>query len=425
MGKFETLLIELEKYKKHLSGYEAENDWESIARPEQLMPEGDWFGWLIMAGRGFGKTRTGSQAIKKMAMSGDYKRICLIGETYDQTRSIMVEGESGILNVHSKADGVKYYRSNRQIVWPNGASATCFSGQDFEALRGPQFDCVWVDELAKFENAEKTWDQLMFCLRLGKAPKIIITTTPRPKKIIYDLVKRKDFHLTKGSTLANSKNLSKDFIKMIKEQYQNTKLGKQEIEGDLLSLDDSAIWQYSDFSYVQEDLTPQDFSKMRIIIAADPAITSNKESDETGIIVAGKIDDKYYILEDASGIMKPEFWAKKVEDLFHKYKAEKAFVEVNQGGDVLMTMLKQATNIPWESVRAKESKIARAESISVLYKNKKVKHVHGLQKLEEQMINAHVNFADDRLDAATWALRSLIEMKEEKKDELTFDCWAC
>lgn len=416
------LLQVLNGEKKRRNEDEEEIDWETNARPEQKAPEGSWFGWLIMAGRGFGKTRTGAETIKKMVLSGEYKRICLLGETYEQVRSIMVEGESGLLAVHSDKTRPVFKMKKRELIWPNGSIATCYSAEDYEALRGPQFDCAWIDELAKFDNAEKMWDQLMFCLRLGKAPRVIITTTPRPRKIMYDLLKRKDIHLTQGSTFDNAKNLAPDFLNMLKNQYVETKLGKQEIDGKLVSQDTNALWTWEDFEYT--NLSEEEFKELEIIVAIDPATTSKETSNETGMIVAGKRGEEYFIIEDQSGIMKPEMWIQKAITLHEKYNAKEVIVETNQGGEILMAMLKSAANIQWISVRAKDSKYSRAESISGLYKQKKVKHLKKFEDLEDQLLKAHQSFADDRLDALTWALFTLVKRKSiPQSDRRSITCW--
>ncbi len=405
----------------------SELDWDLIARPEQKIPEGEWFGWFIMAGRGFGKTRTGAETIKKLALSGQYKRICLLGETYDQVRSIMIEGESGLLNIHTKEQMPKYRPARRELIWPNGAIATCYSAENYQALRGPQFDLAWVDELAKFDNDQAVWDQLMFCLRLGSHPKVIVTTTPRAKKLIFDLTNRKDIHLTRGTTYDNAKNLAKAYLDMISNQYGGTKLGQQEIEGQLITADAEALWSYKDFCYQDFTIENDAVQNKCIIIAIDPAATANENSDETGIIVAAKVTtqhgEKYYVLEDASGTMKPEMWAQKAVDLYYKYKANHVVVETNQGGDILMAMLKSLANIPWQSVRAKDSKYKRAMPIATLYQQKKVLHVQRFEQLEDQLIKAHLNFADDRLDALVWALYSLMQAQEKPVARGSFVCW--
>lgn len=412
------IISALYKEKKRRTLQKSQFDWDKLARPEQKIPEGSWFGWFIMAGRGFGKTRTGAESIKKLALSGEYKRICLLGETYDQVRSVMIEGESGLLNIHTKDQMPKYKPARRELVWPNGSIATCYSAENYQALRGPQFDLAWIDELAKFDNARKVWDQLMFCLRLGNHPRVIITTTPKPTELITELSKRKDIHLTHGTTFDNAQNLPKNFIDIISREYGNTKLGLQEIEGQIVSTDASSLWIYQDFAYEEQiDLTGHE-----IIVAIDPAASANANSDETGIIVASKFENKYYILEDASGIMKPEIWAHKAYELYNKYNASQIIVETNNGGDILMAMLANFANAPWKSVRAKENKYKRALPISSLYKQNKVIHKQKFAELEEQLVKAHLTFPDDRLDALVWALYTL--MQSHEKPKVTFSCWS-
>lgn len=381
------------------------DDWDVLARENQKLPSGNWFAWLILAGRGFGKTRAGAEAIKKLVLSEKYKRIALIGETFDQIKNVMIEGESGLLNINYGNQTPTYYKSQKQIIWPNGAIATCYSAENPEQLRGPQFDLAWIDELAKFNNDQELWNQLMFCLRLGEAPKLIITTTPRPKELIHNLCNREDVHITRGSTFENQKNLSPVFLEMIEKEYSHSKFGKQEIFGEIIDKDDSQLWSANHFIY--KDITDEMIEKMHIIIAVDPAMTAKETSDETGIIVAGTFDNTFYILEDGSGRMNCSLWIKKVSELFHKYKAKKIIIETNQGGDILMTMIQSLENLPWENVRAKIDKYSRAIPIAALYDQQKVIHSKKFELLEEQLLKAHLTFPDDRLDALTWALYDL------------------
>lgn len=393
------------EHSRRFSYLQHNDDWVLTARENQKLPSGDWFAWLILAGRGFGKTRAGSEAIKELILSDKYKRIALIGETYDQIRTVMLEGDSGLLNLNYGSQRPEYKKSQRQLIWPNGAIATFYSADNPESLRGPQFDLAWIDELAKFDNDQKVWDQLMFCLRLGQKPKVIITTTPRSKELIFNLTKRQDVYLTQGSTFENEKNLSDVFLRTIKNEYSDTKFGNQEIYGQLIDKDDNQLWSIQNFIYqkVSDDLIKQ----MEIIISIDPAMTAKESSDETGLIVAGKLNDTFYILEDASGRMNCNLWTKKASDLYHKYNAKKIIVETNQGGDILINMLQQFENLPFESVRAKIDKYSRAIPIAALYEQQKVIHSQHFQQLEEQQLKAHLNFSDDRLDALTWALFKL------------------
>lgn len=401
-----------EEYKRRFSSFAINKDWDSIARDNQRIPKGDWFVWLILAGRGFGKTRSGAEAIKKLVLSGKYKRIALVGETFDQIRTIMLEGESGLLNLDHGVNKPTYVKSQRQLFWPNGAVATFYSAENPEQLRGPQFDLAWIDELAKFEKDQAIWDQLMFCLRLGESPKVIVTTTPRSKDLIFDLANRTDVHLTKGSTFENSENLSPVFLKTMQKEYSNTKFGKQEIFGELVSRDDAQLWCYNSFTYSTE-IDQKTIEKMDIIIAVDPAMTAKDTSDETGIIVAGRHADMFYILADESGKMDCVLWMKKLSDLYHKYKAKKIIIETNQGGDLLISMLQSFENLPWKGVRAKIDKYSRAIPIAALYDQKRVVHIGKFKTLETQLLKAHLTFSDDRLDALTWALFELNNRKDQ------------
>ena len=409
------LLNTLKSYKKS----KIQESWQVSARKEQRLPDSDWFGWLIMAGRGWGKTRTGAESIKELIATNKYKRICLLSQTYDQVRSIMIEGESGLLNIYKNKKEAPVFRSYRkELVWPNGAIATCYSAENYEALRGPQFDLAWIDEFAKFDNIQETWDQLMFCLRLGQ-PKIIITTTPRNKDILLRLLNRQDIVKTFGTTFDNSNNLSDSFLKIIDQEYKDSSLGEQEIYGKLQS-DESNLWNSSDFQYKKEE--NYDYT----IIAVDPAITSNSKSNETGIVVAAKKNNIFYILDDQSAVMKTECWIEKVNSLYYQYNVDKVLIENNQGGDILTTLLEKTHNLPIQTIRAKESKYNRAKSISYLYKQKQVFHAKRFEKLEKQMLNAHVKHDDDRLDAAVWALIDLLKYKDQEKilvKTSNFDSW--
>lgn len=398
---------------------ELKYDWSFNARASQRMPQEDWFIWLILAGRGFGKTRTGAESIRELVANGQYKRIALVGETYDQIQKVMIEGESGILNIYPEKDRPEYISSKNQIKWNNGAIATCYSAESYEALRGPQFDLVWIDELAKFDHDQEVWDQIMFALRLGN-PKLIITTTPRSKPLIKTLLNREDIIVTTGSTLENHEHLSPTFLKNILADYKGTKLGQQEIYGQVLDLNDGQLWRSEYFQYqkIDENL----IKKMHIIIAIDPAMTTNSHSDETGIIVVGRLDNKYYVLEDASGVLNCMLWMHKVNELAQKYSPKQIVVETNQGGDILMRMLhKENPNLNYKKVHAKENKYTRAIPIASLYEQKKVIHANYFKDLEEQLLNAHVKFKDDRRDALTWGIYQLSLQNEHYHK---FVCWS-
>lgn len=376
-----------------------DNSWVKIGRPEQQMPE-DCDIWLLMAGRGFGKTRAGSEAVKKLIEQG-YKNICLIGNTIMDTRKIMVEGDSGILSIFHRKP--KYYPSRQYILWPNGAKAHLFSGEQPDSLRGPQFDAAWIDELAKFQYAEECWNQLMMSVRLGK-PKIIITTTPRPIPLIRKLVEDKNVFITRGSTLENRKNLAPDFINRILTEYKDTKFGRQEIYGEIVEDDLFELWnqnhiQYKDFNTLDE-----------VVIGVDPAVTNNENSDETGIVVAGRgVDGNYYIIQDYSDKFSSAEWPRLLVSLYHKFDASRIVVEVNQGGDLVQELISQADpNVIVEPVRAMKNKFLRAQAIVGLYEQGKVFHTTRLPRLEEQMLTFSNKISSpDRVDAMVWALTYL------------------
>lgn len=395
-------------------------NWKKIGRKEQQIPETNWFGWLIMAGRGFGKTRTAAEAIKHFVLKENYRRICLIGETFDEVRNVMIEGESGLLNIHSNKDRPKFSSHKRQLTWPNGAVAHYYSSTNPDTLRGPQFDLAWIDELAKFDNAQKVFDQLMLCLRLGKNPRFIISTTPRYNELLIKLKNRKDIYLTTGTTFDNKDNLSANFIEMIKQEYQDTFLGSQEIEGKLINNENMNLWNLEDIEYSKNN---EDVSKMQIIIGIDPAVNTNENANETGIIVAGKIDNRYYIIEDFSQKINLDGLMELVSRIYDEYQPIKIIIEKNQGGDILLATLKAYRNLPWIGVYAKDNKYNRAIPISSLYKQKKVIHLKKFEALEQQQLNAHKNFEKDRLDALVWALFYLMEEGDKEKLHSEFSCW--
>jgi phage terminase large subunit-like protein len=284
--------------------------WDRVARPSQRIPEGNWHTWLILAGRGFGKTRTGAETIRQWVMQGDYRHVALIADTESDAREIMIEGESGLLAVHPHTECPLFEPSKRRLMWGNGAVATLYSAENPEKLRGPQFDCAWIDELAKFRMPEKIWEQLHFSLRLGTAPKIIITTTPRSVPLFKKLLSQenKGVVITRGNTFENAENLSADFIASVKEKYEGTRLGQQELYGEMLTVVEGALWTYERLDAHRIREIPK---LKRIVIAVDPAVTHHEKSDETGIIVAGITESGLAcVLEDLSGKYSPAGWAR-------------------------------------------------------------------------------------------------------------------
>lgn len=274
---------------KHLTEQECEAllwDWRGFnARSNQIAPAGDWDIWMAMAGRGFGKTRLGAEWVREEVMAGRARRIALVAETSADGRDVMVEGASGILNVHPPHERPHYEPSKRRLTWPNGATATVFNAVEPDQLRGPQFDLAWCDELAKWRYARDTWDQLQFGLRLGDHPRVLVTTTPRPIELVKDLIAEKEgkIVITTGSTLENRSNLAEKFLEKIHNRYSGTRLGRQELNGEVLGDLPGALWTYGQIDSYRTSSAPDDMK--RILVGVDPAVTNNEDSDYHGIVV--------------------------------------------------------------------------------------------------------------------------------------------
>jgi phage terminase large subunit-like protein len=405
------LIDHIKKIKKHIAkeisqreSLKAYYDWHRQARPSQKLPSGDWKIWLILAGRGFGKTRTGAETVRYWATQKIYKRICLLGCHFDDVRRVMIEGESGLLSVSPQWENIQYEPSRRQISWPNGAVASAYSAASYAQLRGPQFDAVWIDELAKFPSPQEAWDQLMMGLRIGKNPRVIITTTPRPLPLIKKIMERQDVIVTQGTTFENQSNLAQNYIQEMRKSYEGTRLGAQELEGHVLQEDESGLWKTKMIHYCTS--VPQ---LIRVIVAIDPAVTHGEKSDETGMIVAG-IDAQGlgYILEDLSGRFSPSQWIHNAVDAYHRHNADRIIAEVNNGGDMVQQLLHSLhPHIPYQKVLATRSKMVRAEPISALYEQGKIFHSRYMPQLEDQMIRPQAYKSPDRLDALVWALTTL------------------
>lgn len=370
-------------------------------REKQQIPKGNWNIWLILAGRGFGKTRTAAETLKQWIKEKKAKKIALIGDTLDQGRSVMIEGESGLLKVHNYLR-IKYHPSTNTVIWNNGAYAKLYSAENSEALRGPEFDTAWIDEFAKFSNPKKVWDQLMMCMRLGKSPwpRIIITTTPRNIHILHDLLERQNIHITRGTTWENSENLSETFLQEIQKSYNGTFLEKQEINGELVQ--EKNLWTRSLIKlYSGEHIN---FSS--VIIAIDPAVTAS--GDETGIIVAGVHNKMIYILDDLSGNYSPQEWSQIIQEAYIKYNAHCIIAEVNQGGEMISALL---PNLRIRQVRASTNKYIRAMPAAMLYQKNVVIHMHRFEILEKQMLQFEsLKHSPDRVDALVWAIRGLCDL---------------
>ncbi len=385
--------------------------WNEWAASKQLAPDGDWAVWLLMAGRGFGKTRAGAEWIRKRIYSGVGRRIALVAPTPDDVRNVMVEGESGLLQISPPWQRPRYEPSKRKLTWPNGAYALAFSSHEPERLRGPQFDTAWCDELASWKYARQTWDNLQFTLRLGNDPRCAVTTTPKPIALLRELKGRDDVRVTTGSTYENRANLPEEYIENIRRRYEGTRTGRQEIYAELLDESEDALWKRD---WIEEARVRSAPELSRIVVSVDPAVSSRTSSDETGIIVAGADEDGHaYVLEDASGRMSPDGWARRAIAMLDKYGADRIIGESNNGGDLVEHTIRTAYEsrvIPYKSVHASRGKYARAEPVSALYEQGKVHHVGGLDALEDQMCmwTPGAEGSPDRMDALVWAVTELL-----------------
>jgi phage terminase large subunit-like protein len=396
-------------------------DWSLWARDGQMLPDhcechhGDWTTWLILAGRGFGKTRCGAEAVRQWIKEG-FNHINFIAATADDLRDIMVEGESGIKAVCPPDERPIYRVSKRRLEWPNGAISLLFTAQEPDRLRGKQHEKLWCDEPAAWQYDQDSWDQAMFGLRLGKKPQTVATTTPRPTKMIRGLMADPTTHITRGTTYDNRSNLAPTFYSKIITKYEGTRLGRQELNAEILDDNPGALWKLSDIEATRVATLPE-FT--RIVVAIDPAVTSNKNSDETGIVVCA-MDDRepnhFYVLEDASDIYTPDAWAKKAITLYHHWQADKVIGEVNNGGDMIEATLRhQDANVAYKSVRATRGKAVRAEPISAIYEQRRVHHHGTFGKLEDQLTvwnPATDKDSPDRLDALVWGITELAGIVE-------------
>lgn len=380
--------------------------WPFWARPNQLPPAGDWRTWLVLAGRGFGKTRTGAEWVRGQVEAGRCQRLALVAPTAADARDVMVEGESGMLAIAPPWNRPKYEPSKRRLTWPNGAQAAIYSADEPDRLRGPQHDGAWCDELAAWRYPE-TWDMLLFGLRLGGDPRAVVTTTPRPRPVLRELIAAPSTVITRGSTFENRKNLAPAFLEQIVSKYKGTRLGRQELYAELLEDVEGALWNLKQFD---ERRTAPDLA--RVVVGVDPAVTATEASDETGIIVAGKgVDGQGYILADRSCRLSPDGWARRAVAAFHEFKADRIVVETNNGGKMVEQVIRTVDrNVPITEVHASRGKITRAEPVAALYEQQKVWHTQRFDELEDQMVTwtPESGTSPDRLDALVWALTDLM-----------------
>ena len=399
--------------------------WDFWLRQNQKPPdreEWSFIHWLILAGRGWGKTLVGAHATNEVAAAAAIGRIHLIGEDAADVRDVMIEGETGILRISPPEFKPTYEPSKRRLTWPNGCTATTFGARDFEALRGPQCGFFWADEIAKWRYSQQAWDQAMFGLRLGDDPWCVATTTPKPTKLVRDLVADPLTFQTHGTTYENIKNLAGPFLAQVVKRYEGTALGQQELYAKLLTEAAGALWKLGWLEHTRVAKVPEDL--VRIVVAVDPAVTAGEDSDETGIVVAGiDASGHGYVLDDLSGRYTPDAWAKKARWAFHTWRADRIVCERNNGGDMVEKSLRmvQAPGefLPVHTVWASRGKHTRAEPIGALWEQGRGHMVGSFPDLETQLVTLEpgdTNDLDDRRDALVWAFTDLFFSPTVERD---------
>ncbi len=404
------------------------HDWAFWARPNQLEPaefrSGEKTNWLVMAGRGFGKTRVGSEQVRRWVK--DFPIVNLIGPTVADLRDVMVRGQgagAAIMEICRKDERPEYEPSKRRLTWPNGAVSLLFSAEDPESLRGPQHMKLWGDEIAAWKYPQDVMDQVEFSLRLGKQPQAIYTTTPKPNKLIRALAKDSETVVTHGTTYDNRANLAPKFFQKLIVKHEGTRLGRQELMAELLEDNPGALWT---LARIDEDRVKVCPSLTRIVIAVDPAVTSTEDSGEWGIVAAGQgpspagVDwpPHYYVFDDLSLKASPGDAATVIVGAYHAHKADRIVAEVNNGGDLVEAILRTVSlEFAYKDVHASRGKLTRAEPIAALYEQHRVHHVGAFGTLEDQMCD-YVPLASkvspDRMDALVWSLLELSEPESEQ-----------
>ncbi len=397
-----------------------EFEWDFWARPTQLEPAGDWRYWLVLAGRGYGKTRIGAEWVCAIARNDPKARIALVGETVADARDVMVEGDSGILSISPPWFMPRYMPSKRRLVWPNGARATTYSADKPSQLRGPQHTHAWGDEIAKWRYSD-AFDQLAFGLRRGSNPRAVFTTTPKPIKLLKELLEMSQaakkpaavpsVYVTKGTTYENRSNLAAKWFADTLKKYEGTRLGRQELDAEMLDDAPGALWQRDMLEATRVHEFP---TLVRVVVAIDPNVSSDSPGAACGIVAAGLGDDGHaYVLGDGSlDQPTPEQWAKAAISLYNAHDGDRIVGEVNNGGDLVESNVRSVdTNVPFKQVRASRGKAVRAEPIASFYEQKRVHHVGTFALLEDELCQwepAESTWSPNRLDALVWALTELL-----------------
>jgi len=404
-------------------------DWTFWARPDQAPPPGDWIVWLILAGRGAGKTRAGAEAVRHWVR--DHPLVNLIGPTADDARDVMVLGESGVLRICRKDERPRYLAAAARLEWPNGATSLVFSAEEPDRLRGKQHMKLWLDELAAWREPD-AFDQAMLGLRLGLKPQMVVTTTPRPSKLIRELAEHSDTVVTRGSTFDNKRNLAPAFLARIARRYEGRAIGRQELFAEILAEAPGALWsrELIERQRIAPQIAPKEFAE--IVVGVDPPARTGAKADECGLIVAAKAaDQRFYVLADLSSQGdSPAQWASRVAAAYRGFRANRAVAEINNGGDMVAEVMRQAEpNLKVKTVTATRGKFLRAEPVAAAYERGLVFHAGVFPKLEDQMCALtpdfdprSAGFSPDRADALVWALSDLVG--ERPRAQGMIDYWA-
>jgi phage terminase large subunit-like protein len=410
---------------KQLLG-QLKTDWRSTARPEQLMPPGNnWTIWLYLGGRGTGKTKSGAEAVREEVDSGRCRRVALIAPTASDARKVMLEGPAGLLTIYPEAQEplYQYHPTRREIRFRNGAIASLYSAEEPDRLRGPQHDLIWADELAAWPDAQQVWDMAMFGLRVGKHPRAIITTTPRPIPIIKSLISRngKDVVVTRGRTLDNIANLPPVYVNQIIARYQGTRLGRQELDAEILDDVPGAFWSREMIDAARKPVGLPDMA--RVVVAVDPSGTKGAkglgdegdDGDWIGIVIVGKgVDGRGYVLADRTCKLSPAGWGRRAVDAYHEFKADRIVAERNFGGAMVEHVIRSVDpGVAYKEVSASRGKAQRAEPIAALYEQGRVSHIGDLALLEDQLCQFSAEGyagkgSPDRADALIWGLAEIL-----------------
>ena len=402
----------------------SQQPWWFIGRPEQQEPEGDWVIWLILSGRGWGKTRTGSEWLADQVLKhpktkdGASTQWAIVAPTFGDAKNVCVEGPSGFLKAlqHRGLQNEKdyiYNKSSHKIDFENGARVHTFGADSPDSGRGLNLSGAWLDEIASWQYPYESWTEgLAPALRIGERPRVVVTTTPKPIKLIREWVSRTDnsIHITRGSTFDNERNLSKTALNELRNRYEGTRTGRQELYGEILEQSEGALWirNWIEDTRISTDNLPR---MTRIVVGVDPAVTSGENSDDTGIVTCGiGIDKHFYVLADDTLKASPNEWGKRAVQAYTKWQADRIVAEVNNGGDMVVSVIHQVDRgAPVKKVHATRNKKTRAEPISALYEQGKVHHVGGFPQLEDQMVlwTPDTRQSPDRLDALVWALTEL------------------